>query len=306
MIDPADDFDRVLKKHLDDLHPSARQQFLRQVVYEQIIASIPADVAYLQGGAGVRCQLKFAPQTKDVDLLLRKEVAAEANLLSMPGQERKRFLVGYTRKLIDARPPDFCKLRIINARSFDDVRVNELAAQLVFEAEVGTHKLQHTVELDFGIQTYPVNVKQIRAENLLGFAGVRNPDISVLTPEEIVATKICVYLEHHDEPVRFRAQDIAHAAALISNYHFEKELFASALAFNALQREIVNKLALPLPAPILPQSRSLWQFEDLAKQCKIPTDINATIKLLSKSYNAVRLQAHKLALEFPARMRDPS
>jgi len=297
MTHDLDAFDRELKKRLDDMHPSARQHFLRHVVYEQIIASIPPDFAFLQGGAGVRYQLKFGAQTKDVDMLIREEVAAKANLLSMNSDDRKRYLVGHTRKLIDARPPDYCVLRVVDARHFDDVRVNELAAQLVLQAEVGSHKLQHTVELDFGVQTHPVTVTQIRGHDLLSFAGLENPDISVLGPEELAAIKICVYLEHHHQPERFRPQDIAHAAALISNCSFDKGIFAKAMAFNAIDRNIVHKLSFPLPKPNLPHSRSLWQFEELAKQCKISTDINITMKVLSKAYNAVHAQAYKLGLE---------
>lgn len=292
-----DHFDRDLQKRLDEMHPAARQQFLRQVVYEQIIASIPQDVALLQGGAGVRYQLKFGAQTKDVDMLIREELAAKENLLSMEPEERKRYLIGFTRQLIDERKPDYCTLRVIRARCFDDVRVNELAAQIVFEAEVGAQKLQHSIELDFGIQTHPVKVRQIEDQNLLGFAGIQNPKVSVLSPEDIAATKICVYLEHHHQPERFRAQDIAHTAALISNYSFDRAVFAKALAFNAVEREIVEKLSSPLPKPSLPQSRSLWQFEDLAKECKIPTDINETMKILFKAYSAVHVQAHKLAVK---------
>ncbi len=58
MMYDADEFDRELRKRLDDLHPAARQQFFRHIVYEQIIASTPQDFALLQGGAGVRYQLQ--------------------------------------------------------------------------------------------------------------------------------------------------------------------------------------------------------------------------------------------------------
>ena len=298
-----DAFDRELKKRLDDMHPSIRQQFLREIVYEQIIVSVPASVAYLQGGAGVRYQLEFSAQTKDVDMLIREEVAAETNLLSMGSEDRKRYLIGYMRKLIEARKPDYCMLRVVGARSFEDVRTNELVAQLVLEAEVVLQKLQHTVELDFGVQSHPVMVRQIPSRQLLSFAGLENPPISVLSPEELTAIKICVYLENHHRPERFRAQDIAHAAALISNHSFDNHIFAQALAFNAAERDIVHKLLLPMPTPNLPQSRSLWQFEDLAKECKIPTDLNLAIKILFKSYNLVNNQAYQLALELREQMK---
>ncbi len=291
----AEKADAELNNYLSGLHPAQRQFFLRHAVYEQIIAAIPPEDAILQGGAGVRYLVKHSAQTKDVDMLLRDNMAYKANLLAMSATERNRFLVEYVRELFEVKANSFCILKIIDARNFHDLKATELASQLVLEAQLGSHKLEHTVELDFGIQTHPVSESNVAAHNLLKFAGIENKSFVVLSPEDLAAIKICIYLEDAGHPERFRPQDIAHCVALTSTYKFDTNKFAHALAFNAFERGIEHRLKHPLPKPTVPHSRAVWQFEEIAKQCKISTDLAQAIKIVGKRYETANLQAYKIA-----------
>lgn len=286
-------FKYALDEKLEKLR-TTREQFLRDVIYEQVIAAVHEDFAVVQGGGAVRGLLGSTAPTKDIDLLILNKPANQMKLYSLDLEDRNRVLLGTTRSMIDSRPTDFCQIRLHKVVNFFDMPRNQLAGRIEGSGSVGPYRLEHPIDIDLGLQHHPIRVEQVQDFHLLRFADVHNKPVTTLSPEDLAAAKISILLEHHNDADRFRAQDIVHTAALMQNFELDKEYFARALAFNSFQRNVTHELSNPLPVPDA-WAKGHMQFDDLARRYHINLNVARTMQVIRQGYEPVQARASEIA-----------
>jgi hypothetical protein len=134
--------------------------------------------------------------------------------------------------------------------------------------------------LDAGIGDvviYPLEI--IETRDWLAFAGIENPRVQLIDPEQQFAEKVHAYTLPRNHP-NSRVKDLVDMALLISDSGLDRQRLLEALRLT-FQRRKTHALPTLLEAP-----PSTWAvpFESLAKECGLESDILAVFERVSEFY----------------------
>ena len=94
-----------------------------------------------------------------------------------------------------------------------------------------------------------------------------------------------LYLEEHGRPDADRVKDIVRAALIAESCTFSRDELARLLVDRAAHRDVLSKLARPIPAP--PRH---WQeqFEELSEQAQSSMTMQQAMKIIGDAVEQVR------------------
>lgn len=285
----SDEFRRALDEKLrQQAQQNGRNQdYIRlqeELAIERFMARIDPDVAMVKGGAATMFTIPNAPHTRDVDLIVSKNVVTSLGLDKMQPDERTDALTELVEDQLRSGPKgDFFRFKLEDSFPITDLKPGHACARVNISVMVGKTDF-YFLQLDIALQDGDVPSKMQPGRDLLNFAEVANPNVRTVTPEYLVADKVTLYLEEHGQPDANRVKDIVHAALLIERSPLDKDKLTHLLASRASHREVVHKLKDPIPDP--PEH---WKdrFDELME----PTNSNMTI---TEAMDVIRKTIHPL------------
>lgn len=256
----------------------------RQVAFDRLLARLFQNDATpwaLKGGYALELRFKAARSTIDIDLTLQR-VVATAESGNAVGAIREMLQAAADVSLDDwfqytVGPPvmDLAADPYGGARYSVEARMDgRVFARFHLDAGVGDVVIQ------------PLEV--VECPDWLGFAGIKQPRVRMISREQQFAEKIHAYTLPRSSP-NSRVKDLVDLALLTGDNRLDQ-----ARVFNALHLTFERRNTHPLPAS-LNQPPEEWQkpFQALAKECGLRTDIAAVFDQVHTFFGEVMARGAK-------------
>ena len=256
----------------------------RQVAFDRLLARLFQNDATpwaLKGGYALELRFKAARSTIDIDLTLQR-VVATAESGNAVGAIREMLQAAADVSLDDwfqytVGPPvmDLAADPYGGARYSVEARMDgRVFARFHLDAGVGDVVIQ------------PLEV--VECPDWLGFAGIKQPRVRMISREQQYAEKIHAYTLPRSSQ-NSRVKDLVDLVLLTGD-----NLLDQAKTFNALHLTFERRNTHPLPASLNPPPEE-WQrpFEALAKECGLRTDIAAAFDQVHTFFREVMARGAK-------------
>jgi hypothetical protein len=262
-------FRRALEERLKNLSRAEQvdiKRLRRQVAFDRLLARLFANDATpwaLKGGYALELRFKAARSTIDIDLTLQR-VVATAEVGDAVRAIREMLQVAADASLDDwfqytIGPPvmDLTAAPYGGARYSVETRMDgRVFAKFHLDAGIGDVVIQ------------PLEI--VECPDWLGFAGIKQPRVQMISREQQYAEKIHAYTLPRSSP-NSRVKDLVDIALLTGDHRLDRMM-----AFNALRLTFERRNTHALPADLKAPPEE-WQtpFQALAKECGLRTDIAA-------------------------------
>lgn len=264
------------------------QNLKEEVAIERFLSRLDPDIAAVKGGTAAMLTIPNAPHTRDVDLVIAGSVVQSLGLNEMEPTERTNILAELIQDQLRKGPKeDFFRFKFEDAFPITDLKPEHACARMNITVMVGKSEM-HVLQIDVALQHGDLPTAMVPGRDMLGFAGVANPQVRTVTAEFLFADKVTLYLEEHGRPNADRVKDIMHAALIAERSSFNRDALANLLADRAIHRDVLKKLAQPIPAP---PKRWKEQFEELREQAQSAMTMQQAIKIIEDTVKHVRAKA---------------
>lgn len=264
-----------------------------ELAIERFMARMDPQVAIVKGGAAAMFTLSNTPHTKDVDLIITDKLVHSLGLDSMEPTCRADALADLVQEHLQATKNDFLRFKLEDAFPITDLKSGHACARINITVMVNRAEL-HLLQVDIALQDRDVPTEMRPGRDMLGFAGIENPYIRTVTPEYLLADKVCLYLEEHGKPDADRVKDIVHAALLIECCSLNAEKVAQSFAASAVHRDVLDKLNRQVPPP-----PDYWEdrFNELVEEAKSDMSMQEAIDMIRKVVTYVRKRVLEIVKE---------
>jgi hypothetical protein len=250
----------------------------RQVAFDRLLARLFRDDEVpwaLKGGYALELRFKAARSTIDIDLTLQRVVATEE------GGDPVRGIREMLQVAADASLDDWFEFTI-GPPVMDLTAAPYGGARYSVEARMDG-RVFAKFHLDAGVGDVVIQpLETVECPDWLGFAGIKQPRVQMISREQQYAEKIHAYTLPRSSP-NSRVKDLVDLALLT-----EKNRLDRVGAFNALRLtfERRNTHALPTSLNVPPEE---WQrpFHALAEQCGLLTNIAAVFEIVCTFFEKV-------------------
>jgi hypothetical protein len=250
----------------------------RQVAFDRLLARLFRDEGApwaLKGGYALELRFKAARSTIDIDLALQR-VVASAEGSAVVGTVRDMLQVAADVSLDDwfeymIGPPvmDLTAAPYGGARYSVETRMDgRVFAKFHLDAGVG----------DVVIQP----LETVECPDWLGFAGIKQPRVRMISREQQYAEKIHAYTLPRNSP-NSRVKDLVDLALLTGDNRLDPAKAFAALHLT-FERRNTHALATSLNVP--PEEWNM-PFQVLAKECALRTDIAAVFEKVCTFFEKV-------------------
>ena len=253
---------------------SQYQDHTRIVAFERCLARFNPDKTTLKGGYALELRLTNARLTKDMDLTI-----TEKKLLIVDQKKQAEAIREYVQEVLDADIGDYFVFEV------------KQGAQHLKNAEGGGTRITVVAKVDGRVfREFHIDIeireKEIlpperhKGQNVLGFAGVPNPTISLTSGEVMFAEKLNAYTAQWNDRENTRVKDIVDLNCLLDQHlDFNKINLAIAKVFQP------GKLPEQLPYP-----PSFWskEYTKLASQANLNLDLEQSYARLNDFYKKIR------------------
>ena len=262
-------FRRALEERLKNLSRAEQvdiNRLRRQVAFDRLLARLFQNDATpwaLKGGYALELRFKAARSTIDIDLTLQRVVAtAEAG-------DAVRAIREMLQAAADASLDDWFQYTI-GPSVMDLTAAPYGGARYSVETRMDG-RIFAKFHLDAGIGDVVIQPLEIvECPDWLGFAGIKQPCVRMISREQQYAEKIHAYTFPRKSP-NSRVKDLVDLALLAGDNRLDREMALRALRLT-FERRSTHALPANLDAP--PEE---WQtpFQTLAEECGLWTDIAA-------------------------------
>jgi len=262
-------FRRAVEERLKNLSQAKQvdvNRLRRQVAFDRLLARLFQNDATpwaLKGGYALELRFKAARSTIDIDLTLQRVVAtAEAG-------DAVRAIREMLQAAADASLDDWFQYTI-GPPVMDLTAAPYGGARYSVETRMDG-RVFAKFHLDAGIGDVVIQPLEIvECPDWLGFAGIKQPHVRMISREQQYAEKIHAYTLPRSTP-NSRVKDLVDLALLAGDNRLDR-----AMAFSALRLTFERRNTHPLPVSLSAPPEE-WQtpFQALAKECRLRTDIAA-------------------------------
>jgi hypothetical protein len=280
-------FRRALEERLKNLSRAEQvdiNRIRRQVAIDLLLARLfPNDATpwALKGGYALELRFKAARSTIDIDLTLhRVVVTAEAG-------DAVRAIREMLQAAADTSLDDWFQYTI-GPPVMDLTAATYGGAPYSVETRMDG-RVFAKFHLDAGIGDVVIQPLEIvECPDWLGFAGIKQPRVRMISREQQYAEKIHAYTLPRSSP-NSRVKDLVDLALLTGDNRLDR-----ARAFSALRLTFERRNTHPLPASLNAPPEE-WQtpFQALAKECGLRTDIAAVFDQVRTFFGEVMASGAK-------------
>lgn len=253
----------------------------RQIAFDRLLARLfPNDATpwALKGGYALELRFKAARSTIDIDLTLQRAV------VTAEGDDAVR---GMLQAAAEASLDDWFEYTIgppvmdLTAAPYGGVRYS-VEARMDGRVFAKFH-------LDAGVGDVVIQpLETVECPDWLGFAGIKQPRLQMISREQQYAEKIHAYTLPRSSQ-NSRVKDLVDLALLTGDNRLDQ-----ARAFNALHLTFERRNTHPLPAGLNDPPEE-WQtpFQALAKECGLRADIAAVFDQVRTFFGEVVARGSK-------------
>ena len=261
-------FRRALEERLKNLSRAEQvdiNRLRRQVAFDRLLARLFRGDAVpwaLKGGYALELRFKAARSTIDIDLTLQRVATAEAG-------DEIRAIREILQDAADALLDDWFEY-LIGPPVMDLTAAPYGGARYSIETRMDG-RVFAKFHLDAGIGDVVIQPLEIvECPDWLGFAGIKQPRVRMISREQQYAEKIHAYTLPRSSP-NSRVKDLVDLALLTGDNRLDQ-----ARAFSALRLTFERRSTHALPANLNAPPEE-WQtpFQALAEECGLRTDIAA-------------------------------
>jgi len=195
--------EQIAQRSGGDLARSADLQ--RDFALERCMSRFNPQEVSVKGGYGVRTIAEPSPFTRDIDMVIDKPKWQEASKHDATG-----YCVEYVYEALEQESSDGFKFEPQGFYEITDERTNTPLARVPVKVTIGGAPFTE-IEIDVGLKPENMPVEQHNGRDLLSFAEVENPVISIASREFITADKLSLIFENDMN----RPRDAVHAALLL-------------------------------------------------------------------------------------------
>jgi hypothetical protein len=235
----------------------------------------------LKGGYALELRFKAARSTIDIDLTLQRIVA------TVEAGDAVRAIREMLQAAVDASLDDWFQYTI-GPPVMDLTAAPYGGARYSVETRMDG-RVFAKFHLDAGIGDVVIQPLEIvECPDWLGFAGIKQPRVRMISREQQYAEKIHAYTLPRSSS-NSRVKDLVDLALLTGDNRFDR-----AMAFNALRLTFERRNTHPLPASLNAPPEE-WQtpFQELAKECEPRTDIWAVFDQVHTFFGEVMASGAK-------------
>jgi hypothetical protein len=280
-------FRRALEERLKNLSRAEQvdiNRLRRYVVFDRLRARLFANDAApwaLKGGYALELRFKAARSTIDIDLTLQRVVA------TAEGDDAVRAIREMLQAAADASLDDWFQYTI-GPPVMDLTAAPYGGARYSVETRMDG-RIFAKFHLDAGIGDVVIRpLETVECPDWLGFAGIKQPRVQMISREQQYAEKIHAYTLPRSSP-NSRVKDLLDLALLTGDNRLDR-----AMAFNALRLTFERRSTHALPANLNAPPEE-WQtpFQALAEECGLRTDIAAVFDQVRTFFGEVMASSAK-------------
>lgn len=276
----ATDFRKSLEARLQGLAAKTKvdlQRLRRKVAFDRFLARIFSREKpgfYLKGGYAMELRLTHARATRDIDLTFVRRIKNESELISA-------MILNDLRDLADQDLNDHFIYRVGEAQ-IDLENAPYGGARYPVSALVD-NKLYVRFQLDVGADFLLDQVETIQGANWLEFCGIPAPVIPMISIEQQFAEKLHTYTLLRGQRVNTRPKDLIDMVLLLDMKTPKPDDM-----LRALQKVFKKRDTHSLPPNLAPPPVQ-WnvQFSEMATECGLSQDMQASFKRVSDFYDTL-------------------
>lgn len=246
------------------------QDHTRIVAFERCLARFDSERTTLKGGYALELRLNTARLTKDMDLTI-----IEKKLLIANREKQAEAIREYVQVVLEKDIDDYFNFEV------------KQGAKHLKNAEGGGTRLTIVANVDgrvFREFHIDIEVKEIEilppeshlAQDVLGFAGIPNPTVSLVCSETMFAEKLNAYMVQWDDRENTRTKDIVDLNLLLDE-GVDKEKICQAM------KKVFESIKLPETLKPPPES---WKqiYPELAQQAGLELTLEQAYDRLNTFY----------------------
>jgi hypothetical protein len=243
-----------------------QEEVTLELAHERALARFDNERWNLKGGAAMQLLFANARPTVDLDLVLK-----DPSLLELDANQRTNGILEAVRGELGKDKSDHFTFEARTALALSDLPPTTLAAMVLVSAKIDGEKFAD-LRIDVGIEQEEIlPAEKVEGRNLMAFAQIPNPEITVVPAEVIFAEKLLAYVNARDDehspdfvPVESeRVKDFIDIQMLA-----ERGLSKESLAF--AMYEVFRQFGRELPEEIeKPPERWQSQYSELASLTRV-------------------------------------
>lgn len=247
------------------------QDHTRTVAFERCLARFNPETTTLKGGYALELRLAESRLTKDIDLTINEKA-----LLISDKKEQKEAIRQYVQTCLDKDIGDYFVFEVKHgARSLPNTEGG--GTRLTIIAKVADRAFRE-FHVDIEIQDREIlPPERQQGRDVLGFAGIKNPTISIAANELIFAEKLHAYMRTWNDRDNTRVKDIVDMVQL-TEQNMDKEKL-----MHAIDKVFADPDSHEVPEQLSPPPAS-WEvrYNEMARSVNLSLGLSDAYEKLRK------------------------